>query len=180
MTAIELDVKQNAYDEARGRVFYRKLLDASRADPGIESATLAAYVPMGLLDTRVQRVSIEGYEPRQGEDLAFMSNTVGSDYFRTLRITVTAGREFEDRDDETGAPVAVVNATLAQRFWGSASNAIGKRLRVGDRDVADRRRRGRRREVLADQRSAAPVFLCAIPPGLPVGHDPAHAGHSAG
>ncbi len=133
VTAIELDVRQNAYDEARGRVFYRKLLDASRADPGIESATLAAYVPMGLLDTRVQRVSIEGYEPRQGEDLAFMSNTVGSDYFRTLRITVTAGREFEDRDDETGAPVAVVNATLAQRFWGSASNAIGKRLRVGDR-----------------------------------------------
>ena len=133
VTAIELDVKQNAYDEARGRVFYRKLLDASRADPGIESATLAAYVPMGLLDTRVQRVSIEGYEPRQGEDLAFMSNAVGSDYFRTLRITVTAGREFEDRDDETGAPVAVVNATLAQRFWGSASNAIGKQIRVGDR-----------------------------------------------
>ena len=89
---------------------------------------------MGLLDTRVQRVSIEGYEPRQGEDLAFMWNAVGSDYFRTLRINVTAGREFEDSDDETGAPVAVVNATLAQRFWGGASNAIGKRIRVGDRE----------------------------------------------
>ena len=134
VTAIELDVKQNAYDEPRGRVFYRKLLDAARADPGIESATLAAYIPLGLLDTRMQRVSIEGYEPRKGEDLAFMSNTVGSDYFRTLRISLTAGREFEDRDDETGAPVAVVNATLAQRFWGGASNAIGKRIRVGDRE----------------------------------------------
>jgi hypothetical protein len=89
---------------------------------------------MGLLDTRMQRVSIEGYEPRKGEDLAFMSNAVGSDYFRTLRINITSGREFEDRDDETGAPVAVVNATLAQRFWGGASNAIGKRIRVGDRE----------------------------------------------
>jgi putative ABC transport system permease protein len=134
VTAIELDVRQNAYDEPRGRVFYRKLLDAARADPGIESATLAAYIPLGLLDTRMQRVSIEGYEPRKGEDLAFMSNTVGSDYFRTLRISLTAGREFEDRDDETGAPVAVVNATLAQRFWGGASNAIGRRIRVGDRE----------------------------------------------
>jgi macrolide transport system ATP-binding/permease protein len=134
VTATELDVKQNAYDEPRGRVFYRKLLDAARADPGIESATLAAYIPMGLLDTRVQRVSIDGYEPRKGEDLAFMWNTVGSDYFRTLRINLTAGREFEDRDDETGMPVAVVNATLAQRFWGDASNAIGKRIRFGDRE----------------------------------------------
>ncbi len=134
VTAIELDVKQNAYDESRGRIFYRTLLDAARADPGIESATLAAYIPLGLLDTRIQRVSIEGYEPRKGEDLAFMSNAVGSDYFRTLRIGLTAGREFEDRDDETGAPVAVVNATLAQRFWGGASNAIGKRIRVGDRE----------------------------------------------
>jgi putative ABC transport system permease protein len=134
VTAIELDVKQNAYDEPRGRVFYRKLLDAARSDSGIESATLTAYIPLGLLDTRMQRVSIEGYEPRKGEDLAFMSNVIGSDYFRTLRIGLTAGREFEDRDDETGASVAVVNATLAQRFWGSASNAIGKRIRVGDRE----------------------------------------------
>ena len=134
VTAIEMDLKQNAYDETRGRVFYRKLLDAARADSGVESATLAAYVPMGLVDTRVQRVSLEGYEPRKGEDVAFMWNAIGSDYFRTLRINVTAGREFEDTDDETGAPVAVVNVTLAQRFWGGASNAIGKRIRVGDRE----------------------------------------------
>jgi predicted permease len=134
LTAIDLDVKQNAYDETRGRVFYRKLLATARADAGVESATLAAYMPMSLLDKRAQRVAIEGYEPRRGEDLAFMSNVVGSDYFRTLRIDVIAGREFEDRDDETAAPVAMVNATLAQRFWGGAANAIGKRLRVGDRD----------------------------------------------
>ena len=131
-TAIALDVKQNAYDEPHGRVFYRKLLDAARADSGIESATLAAYVPMALVDTRAQRVAIEGYEPRRGEDLVFMSNIVSSDYFRTLRIRLMAGREFEDRDDDTAAPVAVVNDTLAQRFWGGASNAIGKRIRVTD------------------------------------------------
>ena len=51
LTAITLDLKQNAYDEPRGRVFYRHLLDAARADAGIESATLAAYMPMGFLDT---------------------------------------------------------------------------------------------------------------------------------
>ena len=134
VTAIELDVKQNAYDEPRGRAFYRKLLETARADPGVESATVAAYIPLGLLDTRLQRVAIEGYALRKGEDLAFMSNAVGPDYFRTLRIGVLAGREFDNRDDETGAPVAVVNATLAQRFLGGASNAIGKRILIGDRE----------------------------------------------
>jgi predicted permease len=133
-TMLGVDVKQNTYDESRGRVFYRALLDAARADPGVESATLAAFTPMGFLDTPVRRMAIEGYEPRRGEDLAFMSNTVGSDYFRTLRIPLIAGRAFEDRDDETSAPVAVVNNTLAERFWGSAATAIGKRIRVADSD----------------------------------------------
>jgi hypothetical protein len=48
-----------------------------------------------------------------------------------LHIPVMAGREFEDRDDETAAPVMVVNQTLAERFWGGAPSAIGKRVRVG-------------------------------------------------
>lgn len=134
VTAIAVDVRQNGYDEPRGRVFYRNLLDVARADPGIESATLAAYLPMAFLETRAQRVAIEGYEPRRGEDLSFLSNTVGSDYFRTLRINFMAGRAFEDRDDEMAAPVAVVNSTLAQRFWGGAANALGKQIRVGDGD----------------------------------------------
>ncbi len=130
VTAVALDLRQNAYDEASGRAFYRRLLDAARRDPGVESATLAAYVPLALVDTRTQRVAIDGYTPQRGEDLAFMSNTVGPDYFRTLSIPVLAGREFEDRDDDRGAPVAVVNQTLAQRFWGGAANAVGRRLRV--------------------------------------------------
>jgi putative ABC transport system permease protein len=94
--------------------------------------SLGQYHPLGLLDTRMLRVSIEGYEPRQDEDLAFMANTVGPDYFRTLRINMVAGRTFEDRDHETAQPVIVVNNTLAERFWGSAANAIGRHMSVAN------------------------------------------------
>jgi predicted permease len=134
LTAIALEVRQNAYDDARGRLFYRRLLESARADAGIESATLAANTPMGFLDTPPRRVAIEGFEPRRGQDLSFMNNSVGPDYLRTLRIPLMAGREFADRDDEAAAPVAMVNHTFAQRFWGGAPNAIGKRVRVGDGD----------------------------------------------
>jgi predicted permease len=131
---LAVDVEQNGYDEPRGRVFYRNLLEKARADSGVESATLAAYTPLGFLDTPARRVAIEGYEPRRDEDLSFMFNPVGPDYFRTLRVPLMAGRAFEDRDDEKAAPVAVVNRTLAERFWGTAAKAIGKRIRVADGD----------------------------------------------
>jgi macrolide transport system ATP-binding/permease protein len=132
LTSIELDVRQNGYDRTRGRAFFRRLLDSARAAAGIESATLATHHPLGLLDTRSQRVAIDGYDPGRDDDMAFMFNTVGPDYFRTLRIAVKAGREFEDRDDESAPPVVVVNETLADRFWGGAASAVGKRIRLDD------------------------------------------------
>ena len=132
VTSIALDVKQNGYDASRGHVFYRKLLEAARADAGIDAASLAAFHPLAMLDTRPQPVAIEGYEPRQGEDLAFMSNNVGPDYFRTLRIPLLAGREFEDRDDRAATPAIIVNRTLAERYLGGVSHAIGRRVRGSD------------------------------------------------
>jgi predicted permease len=115
VTSISMDLRQNGYDESRGRVFYRQLLDAARAHAANESATLAAYDPLAFLDTPARPVAIEGYEPQQDEDLM-------------------AGRSFEDRDNQGAAPVAIVNNTLAERFWGGAANAIGKRVRVAAGD----------------------------------------------
>ncbi|HZR25700.1 MAG TPA: ABC transporter permease [Vicinamibacterales bacterium] len=131
VTAIDIDLRANGYTPARGRVFYRQLLDAVKADPGVESATLASTMPLNLTGVREQRVEVDGYTPRKNEDLGFESATVGPDYFSTLRIPLKAGRGFEDRDDETAAPVAVVNTTFAQKFYAGADNAIGKRIRVG-------------------------------------------------
>ena len=132
VASISMDVKQTGYNGSRGSAFYRQLLDAVRADPGVESATMATYEPMNLLVTRAQRVAIDGYDPRQDEDLTFLTNTVAPDYFRTLRIPLLAGREFEDRDDQHASPVVIVNRTLAERYWSGTANAVGQRLRVAD------------------------------------------------
>jgi len=138
VTATDLDLKANGYTEASGRDFYRRLLSRLRSTTGVTSATLAVYTPLEFLDTRRQRVGIDGYEPRKGEDLSMMSNIVAPGYFRTLSIPLAAGREFSDHDDQTSAPVVVVNRTLAERYWEHVDAAIGKRLRTEDgvwRDV---------------------------------------------
>ncbi len=134
VTAVTLDLKANGYDEPRGRVFYQRLLDAARTLPGTEAASLATYVPMAFLETRASKVAIEGYQLRPDEDLSMLSNVVGPQYFRTLRIPMVAGREFDDHDDAASGPVAVVNRTLAEKFWGGAANAVGKRVRVAAGD----------------------------------------------
>lgn len=134
VTAITLDLKANGYDEARGRVFYAQLLDAARRSPGTDSASLAQFKPMTFIETRASRVAIQGYELRRDEDLSMLTNTVGTDYFRTLQIPMTAGREFDDHDDATSDPVAVVNRSLAERFWGSGANAVGRKIRVAEGD----------------------------------------------
>src|SRR5688572_27810611 len=61
-------------------------------------------------------------------------NWVGPDYFATVGVRVLQGREFRSAD-RTGTPaVAVVNETLARRFW-PGQDPVGKRLSyAGDAD----------------------------------------------
>jgi predicted permease len=125
-----IDVSSNGYDQIRGRAFFAQLLDRLRADPATASVTLARNPPLTLVDQGAQRVTLDGYTPRRDEDLTFLSNIVAPDYFRTLNIRLIAGREFESRDDAAAMPVAIVNETLARRYWGGGTEAIGKRMRV--------------------------------------------------
>src|SRR5205814_9794765 len=60
-----------------------------------------------------------------------MNADVGTDYFSTMRVPITAGRAFSDSDDEDAARVAVVNEAFARRFFpGSnpSANSVGKRF----------------------------------------------------
>ncbi len=132
VTSITLDLKANGYDEARGRVFYQRLVDIARALPGSESVSLAMFKPMAFLPTRSSGVEVEGYERRRDEDLSMLTNVIGPKYFQTLRIPIVAGRDFDDHDDGTSAPVAVVNRTLAEKFWGNTTTALGRKVRVAD------------------------------------------------
>jgi predicted permease len=130
VAALLVDLRHNNYDEHRGRIFYRRLLETGRAATGTESISLAAHHPLSLQDTRALDVKIEGHQSARHEDLAFPSNVVSPGYFRTLRVNLLAGRDFEDRDTASSQPVAIVNATFATRYWGQADKALGKRVQV--------------------------------------------------
>jgi predicted permease len=74
-------------------------------------------------------VSIEGYQPRPGQDMSTTAKNVEPGFFETMGIPLLLGRDFTAADG-TGAPkVAVINETLARSFWGN-ENPIGKRIGV--------------------------------------------------
>jgi predicted permease len=125
---VPLDLSSAGYDEARGRLFYRQILDEVERTPGAQAAALAEGVPLKDGWGRYTVVAVEGHDSPGGDRPGMRFNTVGPRYFETMGIPVLAGREFNPKDGE-GAPfVAVVNETMARRFWPGQS-PLGRRLR---------------------------------------------------
>src|SRR5208282_1662102 len=72
-------------------------------------------------------VVVEGYQPRQDEDMSPYWAAVSSDYFRTLGIPLLAGREFTEKDAAGAPKVAIINETMAHYFFKDA-NPIGRKI----------------------------------------------------
>ncbi|HKX33242.1 MAG TPA: ABC transporter permease, partial [Blastocatellia bacterium] len=128
MLTVPIDLETVRYQEARGRLFYQQLLDQIEQLPGVQSASLAQIVPL-TFSRRHAGLAIDDQQAPDDRYPEVDSNTVGPRYFETMGIPVLAGREL-GRQDSEGAPlVAVINETMARRFW-PAQNPLGRRLRI--------------------------------------------------
>ena len=124
-----VDPHEIGYDEARTNQFYREIEERVRALPGVQSASLAFNFPMGSF-TNGRPIEVEGHPPPVGQQPpVVLFNQVDSAYFETMRVPLLRGRAFVDSDDEASPPVAIVNRTMAEKFW-PGQDAIGKRFRV--------------------------------------------------
>jgi predicted permease len=150
----------NGYTRTQTRDFYKSLQTALQAVPGVESIGLARMRVLDG-DRSSSTISVEGHRAKDGEDMEPWVNTVSPGYFATLGIPLLAGREFRLADERSmipqevidrldfnresdrntfremerqakGAPkYAVVNEKFAKHYFGSASNAIGRRFGFG-------------------------------------------------
>ena len=130
MTA-SLDLETRGYSPDRGRDFLRALQDRLGASPAVVSATIVEILPLTLSNTTTNQ--LRDSEPAwvQGQPLAtpqIYVNGVSPGHFRTLRIPLVAGRDFTPRDTVGAGGVAIVNETMARRFW-PGQDPIGQRLR---------------------------------------------------
>jgi hypothetical protein len=72
---------------------------------------------------------VEGRDQSSAENRRLPFNIVSPGHFATLHIPLVTGRDFRDSDVAGSEPVAVVNETMAGRFWGGPEAAIGRRIK---------------------------------------------------
>ena len=125
-----MDPNEIGYNTEKSRQFYKSLLSRVRELPGVESASIASSIPMGLYGNQ-DSILIEGYEPPPGKPAPFMTyNAVSQDVLKTLGIPLLRGRAFTERDDQNAAYVAIVSEAMAKEYWPN-QDPIGHHLRLG-------------------------------------------------
>ena len=127
-----INLETRGYTDVRGRALVRELVERLEVAPGVVSANVLDIVPL-TLSNRVGIVLRDGdAEPVPGREpvvpMVYM-NTVGPGHFKTLEIALVAGRDFTYHDDRASTPVAIVNETLARRFW-PGRDAVGQHLHL--------------------------------------------------
>ncbi|HXA00204.1 MAG TPA: ABC transporter permease [Candidatus Dormibacteraeota bacterium] len=127
-----VDLVSAGYDAQRAQNFEDELITRVKALPGVESAAFARSTPMSYGSYSSTPIAVDGYQPAPDEQPTVEYNEVGPDYFLTMGIAVASGREFTRADDEKAAPVAIVNETMAARYW-RGKNPVGERLQVKSR-----------------------------------------------
>jgi putative ABC transport system permease protein len=125
-----LNPGQAGYDRARVEQLYRTAKDRIGAIPGVESVSWASNLP--LFSSPSRKLAIDGHPDSIDGGALTVVNAVDVDYFSTTGIAINRGRAFTDGDRPTGLPVAIINETLARRYW-PGRDPIGQRLSfVGD------------------------------------------------
>jgi putative ABC transport system permease protein len=120
------------YDAPRAQSFQDELLERVKALPGVESAAFGRMTPLSYGSFSSAPIAVDGYQAPPEEQPIVQYNEVGPDYFATMGIPLVPGREFTRADDEKAALVAVVNETMAAKYW-RGKNPIGERVQVKGR-----------------------------------------------
>jgi predicted permease len=99
-----------------------------RSIPGIEDAAVASDLPLLNLGGGAGVLGEGKLQPQSAFSAPYAQWTsVSPGYFRTLRIPVLQGRDFDDRDRQDTASVAVVNQAFVRQFLHGGA-ALGNRI----------------------------------------------------
>lgn len=110
-----------------------RVYEKVRTLPGMESAAAASAQPVNGILVPTAIVNVEGRDipstPAERENASVTYFLITEDFFSTLKTPLVLGRDFDPRDTPGGPWTAVVNETLANRFW-PGEDPLGKRFTV--------------------------------------------------
>lgn len=115
------------YPPDKAPALITKLLDEIQRDPGVEAASVDGCTPVGTGCANSQLLVMGRANPRPDDAPLVLRHYVGPNHFRTLKVPVLRGREFDAGDRAGGPRVAIISQTAARRFWPN-EDPIGQRV----------------------------------------------------
>src|SRR5258706_1256918 len=114
-----------SYTGAKLRAVYRQLEDRLNRLPGVQGSGMALYNPP--TDNSGQLVLIAGHPaPKFAEESGASWDRVSTNYLQNFGMPMVRGRYFTAADNETTAPVAIVNEAFVKRFFKSDEDPLEK------------------------------------------------------
>lgn len=127
LVTVELG-QQPDYDTKRAELFWEELVQRARSLPGVRTAAISSWIPLGtLFSEQYTSVHTEDETGRRALERVTLGR-IGTDYFEAFGIAVR-GRTFTESDIGNAASVAIVSEATVRRLWPDG-NVIGKRLRT--------------------------------------------------
>jgi predicted permease len=127
LVLVSINVQSAGYKPEQTPQVYQRLIERFEAIPGVRYATLDSDGPFSN-SISTSNFAIEGGQGRQDDLLK--KELVGPHYFESEGIPILLGRDIEP-DDRAGIPlVAVINETMARKYF-SGVNPVGRRFSLG-------------------------------------------------
>jgi predicted permease len=112
-----------SYTQAKLAALYRQLEEQLNRLPGVQGSGLALYNP--LTDNWGEMILVSGHPaPKMGQESGASWDRVSAKYLQNFGIPVLRGRAFTEADNETAAPVAIVNEAFVKRFFKSGEDPL--------------------------------------------------------
>jgi predicted permease len=120
------------FDGPKASLIQEEAFDRVRRLPGVRRAGYATRAPLtGPGSGIFQRVTIPGYELPPGvSHLEIRFNRISPGFFETLGTRLLRGRDFQPSDSPSAPRVAVINESMARRFW-PGEDPLGKLFLTG-------------------------------------------------
>jgi putative ABC transport system permease protein len=130
LTASVLLPRAKYTGEDQRSAFFKQLIERVRSLPGVEAASATGTLPLGGSDWG-RSLTVEGLPVQSvGHAPSVQHTVVTPGYFRTMGITLLAGRDFTDADTMDSPNVTIIDERLARQYWPNQS-PLGKRVRFG-------------------------------------------------
>lgn len=123
------------YDRDRGEALFDRIIERVETTPGIDRASLTTVMPFTGRDHFQRTVLVEGRDAGDNNNgILVPVVTTEEGFFDVLGVELLKGRDLRSIDRLDSSPVAVINLTMAERFW-PAEDALGKRFNFLGQDT---------------------------------------------